>query len=376
MAFRQNPVSVFARAAKRSSVRRIARKTAVSAILLTGLSATPAPADEIPVTPLRLTSHLVTAFSLAEPDRTRFGPLEWVGGLDIEADTKHFGGLSALGLIGDGNDLIAISDTGLWLNARLRLDAAGRPLALEAGELRSLRDADGAPLEGKHFSDAEAMALETRNGVTTAYIGFERVDRIMAYPLDAAGRPGLPTQVPTPFHEGTTRYSKGIEAVALAPDGHPLAGTFIAIAERTLDDAGNMRAWLVGGPTPGEFAVSRTDEFDVTDADFLPNGDLLLLERRYRLSDGVAMRLRVVKPAELAPGSIVQGNVVLTANMSYTIDNMEGIRITRDAAGQTLVNLISDDNHSILQRNLFLRFLWIGETGSATPPPQVPVSAE
>ena len=42
--------------------------------------------------------------------------------------------------------------------------------------------------------------------------------------------------------------------------------------------------------------------------------------------------------------------------MSYQIDNMEGIDAWTRADGQVMVSLISDDNHSILQRNLYLEF--------------------
>ena len=36
---------------------------------------------------------------------------------------------------------------------------------------------------------------------------------------------------------------------------------------------------------------------------------------------------------------------------------MEGLDVWRRADGKLMVSLISDDNHSILQRNLYLEFI-------------------
>jgi len=65
----------------------------------------------------------------------------------------------------------------------------------------------------------------------------------------------------------------------MVPKGFALAGTLLAISERGLDAQGNILAFLVGGKTPGQFTVRRTDNFDISDAVLLPSGDLLLLER-------------------------------------------------------------------------------------------------
>ncbi len=42
--------------------------------------------------------------------------------------------------------------------------------------------------------------------------------------------------------------------------------------------------------------------------------------------------------------------------MSEQIDNMEGIDVVADVDGHPHVILVSDDNHSILQRSLMLEF--------------------
>jgi hypothetical protein len=47
---------------------------------------------------------------------------------------------------------------------------------------------------------------------------------------------------------------------------------------------------------------------------------------------------------------------MLEADMRYQIDNMEGLDIWQAPDGTTRLSLVSDDNKSILQRNLYLEF--------------------
>ena len=48
--------------------------------------------------------------------------------------------------------------------------------------------------------------------------------------------------------------------------------------------------------------------------------------------------------------------MLLEADLAYQIDNMEALDVWQDAAGASRVTLMSDDNHSILQRNILLEF--------------------
>jgi hypothetical protein len=140
------------------------------------------------------------------------------------------------------------------------------------------------------------------------------------------------------------------------PKGLPLAGTLIAISERGLDAAGNINAFLIGGAKPGSFAVRRSSNYDITDAALLPGGDVLLLERRFSWSSGLAVRMRRIALAEIKPGATVDGPVLLDADLGYEIDNMEGLSVHRIPDGEIVLTLISDDNFSALQRTLLLQF--------------------
>jgi hypothetical protein len=154
--------------------------------------------------------------------------------------------------------------------------------------------------------------------------------------------------------------NKGLEGLVMVPRDMPLAGTLIAFSERGLDSAGNLIAFLIGGKTPGQFAVRRTDDFDISDAVLLPSGDLLLLERKFSWLDGLGIRIRRVALAAVAPGAVVDGPSIFNADLGHEVDNMEGIDAHVTDAGETVLTMVSDDNFSLLQRNLLLQFTLVG----------------
>jgi hypothetical protein len=165
---------------------------------------------------------------------------------------------------------------------------------------------------------------------------------------------GTPIKVPDDFK--TFTYNKSLECLAVPPKGMPLAGQLIAVTERSLDAQGNERSFLFAGNHLARFSVKRSEDFDVSDCAVLPPGDLLLLERRFSPTRGLAMRIRRIALGAIGPGALVDGVPLIEADLGYQIDNMEGIAVHRNAAGETIITLVSDDNFSVLQRNLLLQF--------------------
>src|SRR5438046_945201 len=162
--------------------------------------------------------------------------------------------------------------------------------------------------------------------------------------------------VPLPPAARKLPYNKGIEALAVVPKGLPLAGTLIAISERGLDRNGNLIGFLIGGPTPGQFSVIRSSNFDVSDAVLLHSGELLVLERKFSWTSGLGIRIRRVALKSLAPGAVVDGPSIFEADLGYEIGNMEGIDAHVTGDGATVLTMVSDDNFSMLQRTLLLQF--------------------
>jgi len=152
--------------------------------------------------------------------------------------------------------------------------------------------------------------------------------------------------------------NEGLEALGVVPAG-PEKGTLLVVSEAGLDTDGNHKAWLLGGRTGRPvraLSVKRRDDFAITDLDFLPDGDLVLLERRYRPPLGLHMRLRRVAAGTIAAGAVLDGEILIEASLNDEIDNMEGLSIHRADNGDAVLTLISDDNFSGWQRTVLLQF--------------------
>jgi len=298
----------------------------------------------------------ITSFDNRDPTRVRFGALDFRGGLELTSSFSAFGGISGL-LMPDNEHLVAITDHGSWLKARLVYDD-GRLVGLAEAEMAPLLGADGAPLAALKANDAESIA---RIG-GDVYVGIERVERIVRFAFDKSGfaARGVDIRVPADF-KGFARNA-GLECLVAPPPGQPHAGKLVAITERSLDAAGNHRAFVLdpkakdGNAGVLRFSVKRSDDFDITDCTVLPAGDLLILERRFSPARGVAMRMRRLPLAAITDGALVNGPVLIEADLGYQIDNMEGIAVTTNAAGESIVTVVSDDNFSPIQRNLVLQF--------------------
>lgn len=302
----------------------------------------------------------IVDFAPREPGRIRFGALDFLGGLELTADDPHFGSFSALRTRDHGRELLSVGDDGTWFWARLDGDDTGRPIGIAEARLARLRDGRGRPLRGKGNTDAESLELNDENGAVTALVGFERHHRLLRY-RSTDGWRGLLAAAAQPVPEiphdiSTLGRNQGLEAIARAPRGSRLAGTLVLIGEEPRSGERDHPGWLVGGPTPGTFHVAHRDDFAVTDACFLPDGDLLILERRFSWIRGIAMRIRRLPAAALAPGRTVDGPVLVEADGGHQIDNMEGLAVDRGPDGTTILTLISDDNGSWLQRTVLLRF--------------------
>ncbi len=298
----------------------------------------------------------ITSFDNRDSSQTRFGQLEFRGGLALTSKYEPFGGISALHVEPDGSHFLAATDNGSWLRGRIVYED-GRPAGIADAEMAPILGPDGRPLAARGWFDAESLA-ET-NGML--YVGFERVEQIVRFDYRRYGllARGEPIKVPDDFK--TFTFNKSIECLAVPPAGSPLAGELIVITERSLDAQGNHRSYLLNGDHAARFSVKRSDDFDVSDCTILPSVDLLLLERRYSPARGVAMRIRRIPLASIKPDMLTDGKPLIVADLGYQIDNMEGIAVHRNAAGETILTLVSDDNFSFIQRNLLLQFALVGE---------------
>ncbi len=103
-------------------------------------------------------------------------------------------------------------------------------------------------------------------------------------------------------------------------------------------------------------SYAKEGAFTPTGAARLPDGDVIVLERRFTLLGGLAARLLRLEAAALRPGAALGGRELARLGPPLSVDNMEGIATRRGPGGETLIYLISDDNFHPLQRTLLLMF--------------------
>ena len=152
------------------------------------------------------------------------------------------------------------------------------------------------------------------------------------------------------------------------------------MGERILRN-GHHSGWILRGKQKFRFGLKRRNNFDITAAEFLPNGDLLVLERRFSLTQGSAVRIRRISQHDLTMenirrGILLDGVDLMTADLTHQIDNMEGMTVWQRADGTAMISLISDDNLNFFQRTLLLEFELRPEGFGVTPRPRPVVARQ
>lgn len=295
---------------------------------------------------ISISARAIKSFSPVAPSK-----LEWVGGLDLSSTAKGFGGFSGLAVSGDGANILAVSDGGIWVSFKLET-MNGTPISVKNAMLAPLRDQNGHFLAGSPKGDAESLAL--RNG--QAIIGFEQTDAIWRYDY---GKQGLDAKAQTfsfPQDIKKLRYSRGLESLAVFPENSRYAGALLAVGESPVRGEDNLRAWIIEGKEFRRLTVLVRNNFEVTDAAFRNNGNLLLLERRFIPPFNVACRIREIKGEQISSGARLDGEIIFEASLNSPIDNMEGMSLHKGTDGAEYVTLISDNNYNVFQRTLLLRF--------------------
>jgi hypothetical protein len=305
---------------------------------------------DVPVS-IEVNARPIPSFDPRDRSHVRFGSLEYRSGLVLTSRFRGFGGLSGLRLDSKGERFIAISDHGSWFTGRIVYQ--GREMTgLADVEAAPMLGPDGRTLAARGWYDSESIALDG----PLVYIGIERVNRLLRFDFSKGFTRSRGEVVPLPPAARRLPHNKGLEALVVVPKGLPLAGTLIALSERGLDAQGDLIGFLIGGPTPGQFAIRRSNDFDISDAVLLPSGELLVLERKFSWVSGLGIRIRSIPLKSLAPGALVDGPAIFDADLGHEIDNMEGIDAHLTPEGDTVLTLVSDDNFSMLQRTLMLQF--------------------
>jgi hypothetical protein len=240
------------------------------------------------------------------------------------------------------------------------LPVAGETLVLPGGTNRIWEKVtakeDGsfehAALRGGYFevpyvAEQDGILLLRASGHTMAYVNGEP----RAGDVYGNNTVSLPIAVRRGTNDLLFATARGGLRVRLAVPAKPLA---MDPRDPTLPDRRGFR-----------FSYRPPAGFKPTDIAELPDGRLLVLNRRFTVVDGFRVVLTLVEPGQIAAGRTVQGRALARFAPPLLSDNFEGIAMVREANGGVGFWIVSDDNQSRLQQSLLLKFRIVGAPGAA-----------
>ena len=274
------------------------------------------------------------------PGRRRLGKLQYLAGWSLSSPNAFFGGISAMHI--EGGAVIALSDSGHVIRFPVPTASNGSV----QGRIDPLTDGPGSPLR-KQDRDTESLALAGNH----AWIGYERRNMVWRYRItdwrsDAHAKPAAMAHWPK---------NGGAEGLVRLDDGR-----FLVFSEDArLPDGSSQLLLLDGDPalSPSRSVLlgyRGVPGFFATDAAELPDGRLLILNRRFSIAGSFTAKLVIA--ALPNAGRVVSGRILATLRSPVTVDNMEALSVTSEG-GRTIVWIASDDNFSQpLQRTLLMKF--------------------
>jgi len=360
--------AIYARRSKAAVWRRrlvqsvLARKSviAAAALLLPQLTSCGLPSlADSETGPLNLQVEEINLNPLNTKQNT-IGVLQYRGGFSLTSDVGNFGGLSGLSLSADGTEMTAVSDQGDLLRARLLLDKSGKLIGLDKTRFHRLRGIKGSYISRRADKlDQDAEAVE-RLADGSYLVSFEVRHRVLRY-TDLTAKPSL---FAVPPGIGKAPRNGGLEAMTALPDGRILV---LSEKFRTSKDGGkdggkkgrgDYIGWLLSpdGESLGRVYWPGIGIFKPTDLAALPNGDVLLLQRRYTVIGGPGARLSHIPADKITPGARLMDVELARLVPPLSVDNFEGLAVHPDPKGGWWIYMLSDDNFNPLQRTLLLQF--------------------
>lgn len=311
----------------------------------------PTPADAASPDPIHIFLRPIV-LDTRDPAADRVGKLVFRSGHSLSANDSRFGGWSDLDISEDGTRLTAISDRGYWFDARIEHEPAGGIHLLADARLGYLPNLAGfrQPSTG---GDAEGLSRTPEGGFL---VSFERRHRVWFYPPAEPPFSVRPRALPMPPEAARMPENGGIEALVRLPGGRVLA-----LSEEMLAADGANAGWLGDGRSWNRLSYVAGPDFKPTGAARLPNGDILVLERRFSRMSVPGARIARLPAEAVRPGARLVGEELARIEPPMSFDNFEGIATRLDPQGRILIYVMSDDNYFWLQRTLLLVFELVPE---------------
>lgn len=277
------------------------------------------------------------------------GELALTGVWELTSAHNWFGGFSAL-VAGKDGTLITASDRGFLFDLDL---SGGTPRAVP-GSYRFVGVRKGPRAE---IIDLESLARDPATG--TLWAGFENDNVVMRFAPDGTRRINAPPAM------AEWSANSGAETMERLADGR-----FLVIAEGPEDGSDTLHQGLMypgdplGPGKPRAFRFAAPAGYDPVDAAQVPDGRVLILLRRveYALPPRFDTAIAIADPRGIRPGQPWRARIIQRMSGGMLADNFEGIAFvpSPDDPARGALWVIADDNFSVFQRSLLIRFDWPG----------------
>lgn len=291
----------------------------------------------------------------AQPVRRRLGALVFEQGYRLSSDDPAFGGFS--GMLTNGRDFTLLSDSGEGIRFTLTPEGAVRA----PGYFRL----PGLPRGGWRGDERDSEAI-TRDPAGHLWVTFETANQIWRYApgfTSAEGHVVPPAMAP--WDE-----NRGAEAFTRLANGH-----FIAIDENEAASGEGCEGLMfltdpVRAPRRAyRFRYVPPSGYKPTDITELPDGRLVLLNRRVDLAEGFTVVVTLVPAGAFRPSAIVRGRPIARLAAPAQHDNFEAIAAVREG-GAIKLWIASDNNQNWFQASLLLKFRLDEAALQRSPPPK------
>ena len=275
------------------------------------------------------------------------GELTLTGAWELTSAHGWFGGFSALVADGAG-ELIAGSDRG-WL---LDIDLSGSAPRAVPGSFRFIGRRASARDE---VVDLESLARDPASA--TLWGAFEHFNLVIRYAGDGAQTLRRPPEM------DDWSDNSGPETMERLSDGR-----FVMLAEGSEGGSDTHHPALLFAGDPAEagkampFHFAAPPGYDPVDMTQLPDGRVLILLRRvkYAIPADFDTAIAIADPRVIRSGQVWQGRIIQRLSGGVFAENFEGIAFVPSADDPARGGLwvIADDNFSVFQRSLLVRFDW------------------
>lgn len=283
------------------------------------------------------------ALDETDPERRKVGALTFLNAWELRSDNSDFGGISALAVIGN-NRFLAVSDAGTLMGFTL-----GKSNRMDDSFIAALPGAYGDNVDYRE-RDSEGMTYDPASG--HIWVSYEARHAVRRFSPSLGRIDGIKRLT----YAYGWKPNGGVEAIARLRDGR-----FVMLSETHHRADGSNSAFLYSGDPvePGSqttpFGYRAPEGYRPTDATVLPDGKLLILNRRIGLPQGFSAKLAVLDPAEIGTDVAIAPRTIATLASPLLVDNMEGLAVTEENE-RIIVWMISDDNFTALQRTILMKF--------------------